>query len=650
MERYRFSESDRAMLEGLPMPFAVFQLVDQRIVTLGVSQGFCDLLGASSHAQAYADMDGNTFTYVHPDDIDRVHSAVLRFVRDGGTLETIYRLRAADGAGYRVLHAVGRHEYPAPGVRLGYIWYMDEGPYMDRDGRPGSGLNQTLTNALHEESILRASRYDSLTDLPAMTYFFELAEAGKAAIDAQGKKAALLFMDLGGMKFYNKKHGFAEGDNLLRSFAGLLGRTFDTQRCCRIGTDHFAAFTPDDGLEDRLRGFFAAWQEMYGENALPVHVGVYSSRIEDVPVSTACDRGKIACDALRGVYASAFNFYSMDMRESLENRQYILDSLDRAIAEGWIRAYYQPIVRALNGRVCDEEALARWIDPEKGMLSPGDFIPVLEDAGLISRLDLYILEKTLEKMHRQAEAGLCIVPHSINLSRADFENCDIVEEIRRRVDAAGTERRLITIEITESMIGSDFDFMKKQVARCQALGFPVWMDDFGSGYSSLDVLQSISFDLIKFDMSFMQRLDEGEGGKIILTELMRMTNARAWTRYARAWRPPSRCASCARSAAPSCRVITTADPSRLSALWSATRRARRSALRIRMSPPTTTRSAASTSMTSLSSQAETTPFSITSSIRCPWASWSFRTTRCVLSAAIRPTGISWCASSTSTSP
>ena len=185
----------------------------------------------------------------------------------------------------------------------------------------------------------------------------------------------------------------------------------------------------------------------------------------------------------------------------------------------------QPIIRAVNERVCDVEALARWIDPEIGFLSPADFIPALEDAGLIYKLDLYMLEQILDSMKEETAAGFYVVPHSINLSRSDFDACDIVEEIRRRVDEADVERSLITIEITESVIGGSFEFMKEQVERFRDLGFPVWMDDFGSGYSSLDVLQSIPFDLIKFDMSFMRKLDEGDGGKIILTELMKMATS-----------------------------------------------------------------------------------------------------------------------------
>ena len=139
-----------------------------------------------------------------------------------------------------------------------------------------------------------------------------------------------------------------------------------------------------------------------------------------------------------------------------------------------------------------------------GLPSPDDFIPYLENAGLIHRMDLYVVDRVLDKILEEKEAGGSPVSHSVNLSRADFVSCDIVEEIRKRVDAAEIPKDLITIEITESMIANDMDFIKKQVDRFRALGFPVWMDDFGSGYSTLDVLQIIHFDLIKFDMNFMK--------------------------------------------------------------------------------------------------------------------------------------------------
>lgn len=263
-------------------------------------------------------------------------------------------------------------------------------------------------------------------------------------------------------------------------------------------------------------------RELNNRNSLPVRIGIYLYRMEPVEPSSACDRAKYACDQNRDQYASGYYYFDKTMLEQANTRQYITSNLDRALKEKWIKVYYQPIIRAANGRVCDEEALARWVDPVKGLLSPADFIPILESTKLITRLDLYVLDQVLEKMKTMQRANLYLVPHSLNLSRADFDSCDIVEEIRQRVDAAGIPREKLTIEITESIIGANFDFMKEQIARFRDLGFRVWMDDFGSGYSSLDVLQSLRFDLIKLDMRFLQNFDKGDASKIILTELIRM--------------------------------------------------------------------------------------------------------------------------------
>ena len=526
MEKYSFSAHEKSWLEGLRQPFAVYQFLNKRVVTLAISDGFCKLFGYSDRDRAYFDMDHDMYKDTHPDDVARIANAAIRFATEGGRYEVVYRTRIPGTPSYRVVHAMGEHVFTDTGVRLAHVWYTDEGAYLDGSDGEASGINCALSNALssalHEESILKASQYDYLTGLPSMTYFFELADAAKAAILKEGGHPVLMYMDFSGMKFYNTKHGFAEGDNLLRAFARILIQTFNSENCCHIGADHFAVVACEEGLEDKLRQMFLECQQKSDGQFPPIHVGIYPSRLENVYVSVACDRAKLACSALRGTYASGFNYYNSELNDDAEKKQYIIENIDRAIREKWIQVYYQPIVRAVNEKVCDEEALARWIDPVAGFLSPGQFIPYLEDAGLIYKLDLYVLDQVLEKMLRQSRTELHIVPHSINLSRSDFDACDIVEEIRKRVDAAGIARDRITIEITESIIGSDFDFMKNQIARFQALGFPVWMDDFGSGYSSLDVLQSIKFDLLKFDMSFMRKLDEGDSGKIILTELMKM--------------------------------------------------------------------------------------------------------------------------------
>lgn len=526
MGKYQLDRAERTVIEKMPVPLAVYKFAKGQIYTLALSDGFCSLFGYPDREQAIKTTENDVFYNTHPDDVARISQTAYRFAAEGGKYEVIFRAKKYEGREDRIFHGVGEHVYSKTGDRLAYVWYTDEGAYSGDEDKQASELNRAFNSALHEESIVRTSRYDFLTGLPSMTHFFELAVERRNEIRQSGGIPALLYMDFHGMKHFNLKYGYAEGDKLLVAFSRCLAGMFGHEACSRFEADHFVAVTELEGIEKKLQRLFDEARLLNESRSLPVHVGIYPQQGRSVIVTMACDRAKFACDALRSSYTSDYNFYSQDMRDERERREYIVENLDRAIEEKWSQVYYQPIVRAVNGRVCDEEALSRWIDPEFGFLSPAEFIPTLEEAGLIYKLDLYVVDQVLEKLRMQEEAGLFIVPQSVNLSRSDFDACDIVEEIRRRVDDAGVSRDKITIEITESVVGSDFEFMKDQIERFKELGFPVWMDDFGSGYSSLDVLQSIRFSLLKFDMSFMKKLDENEGaGKIVLTELMRMATA-----------------------------------------------------------------------------------------------------------------------------
>ncbi len=526
MEKYQFDAEQLRMMERMRVPFAVYQFINRRVVTLVLSDGFCSLFGYQNREQAYYDMDHNMYVNDHPDDAARIADMAYRFAVEGGQYNAVYRTRASDGSGWRIIHALGEHVLTPEGVRLAYVWYTDEGAFVpESDAEEQASpkrLGAALSRSLREESVRLGMHYDFLTGLPDMTHFFELAESERDSIRRSGDRPALLFIDLSGMKYYNRRYGFDEGNALLRAFARLLAIYFGNENCSRFGQDYFAALTPAEGLDRALGQLFRDCRELNGGKSLSVRVGVCLMEPDSTSISAACDRAKLACDGMRNLYVSCVKYFDESMQKDADVKRYIIGSFDRALEERWIKVYYQPIVRAVNGRVCDEEALARWEDPEKGPLSPAEFIPILEDARLIYRLDLYVLDRVLEKLKVLRAEGLHLVPQSLNLSRADFEVCDIVEEVRRRVDDSGLPRSPVTIEITESIIGSDFEFMKEQIQRFRDLGFPIWMDDFGSGYSSLDVLQSLRFDLIKFDMNFMRRFNENESGRVILTELMKM--------------------------------------------------------------------------------------------------------------------------------
>lgn len=207
---------------------------------------------------------------------------------------------------------------------------------------------------------------------------------------------------------------------------------------------------------------------------------------------------------------------------SFNKGKYIIDNFERALKEGWIVVYFQPIVRTSNGRVCGEEALVRWEDPLLGMLNPMDFVPALEAVNEVYKLDLYVLDRTLEKMNEQVRRGLYLVPTSINLSQEDFFACDIVEEVARRVEEANISRHMIAIEISEGSLSIGNDFLISQLEQFQELGFQVWLDDYGSGDIAPALLQMVHFDELKINMYFVRQIVDSESARIVLTELIRL--------------------------------------------------------------------------------------------------------------------------------
>ncbi|SCW29978.1 EAL domain, c-di-GMP-specific phosphodiesterase class I (or its enzymatically inactive variant) [Ruminococcaceae bacterium YRB3002] len=187
--------------------------------------------------------------------------------------------------------------------------------------------------------------------------------------------------------------------------------------------------------------------------------------------------------------------------------EHIRDKIDDAIEQGWIKVYYQPVIRSLTGRLCGFESLARWIDPEYGFLSPADFITTLEDNKLIHKLDSYVVEKVCSDIHDLFEQGREPVPVSINFSRLDFQMCDMLDVVEKAVSKYDVPRDYLHIEITESMMVSDGEFMHKVIDSFRVLGYAIWMDDFGSGYSSFNLLKDYDFDMLKMDMNFLSSMN-----------------------------------------------------------------------------------------------------------------------------------------------
>ena len=516
MKKYVFDKKIKEVLESSCVPFAIFQFLDDRVVTHVITDGLLDIIGLD-RKQAYDQMENHLYDNDHPDDVARIGNATLDFASGKSDFNIVYRTMTPDG--YHILHARGKHVNAPTGERLAVVWYSDEGPYSDENKHL---FEQAMEQLLIQKGSINELGYDPMTGLPNMSYFFKVAAKTRDDIFASGGSPALLYFDLNDMKSYNLQNGFAEGDKLIVGLSRILASHFSNINCSRLSGDHFVVITDEEGIEKKLNEIFEECKNLNDGKSLFVRVGIYNKTGDVVSVGVACDRAKIACDSNRNIAESSYTYFTEELLKASQLRRYILENLDNALENGWIQVYYQPIVRSVSGFVCDEEALARWIDPKMGFMSPADFIPVLEESKLLYKLDLYVLDRILERMKLFKKKGFHIVPCSINISRNDFDACDVVEEIRRRVDDSGVGRDKITVEITESAVGEDIDYLSKQVDLLNELGFYVWMDDYGTGYSSPDNLQQIGFSTIKLDMTFMRSFDKTKKSRIIISELINM--------------------------------------------------------------------------------------------------------------------------------
>ena len=188
--------------------------------------------------------------------------------------------------------------------------------------------------------------------------------------------------------------------------------------------------------------------------------------------------------------------------------EYVISHIDDAIANEWIKVYFQPVIRAITGQLCSAETLARWIDPEVGFLAPDKFIGALEDSKQIYKLDCFMVDCTCKTIADHLEKGYTVCPVSVNFSRLDFLMCDMLEVVETAVAKYNIPRDYLHFEVTESMIAQDEDLMKDVIDRFRTRGYEIWMDDFGSGYSSLTLLKDYSFDLLKLDMRFLSAMTE----------------------------------------------------------------------------------------------------------------------------------------------
>ena len=361
-----------------------------------------------------------------------------------------------------------------------------------------------------------------VTGLLNMMQFMRHASAHMQ--DPLAEPLTFMYFDIENFKSFNQRYGFQQGNRLLRYVADLLRETFEGNLVARFNDDHFAVATQRKNPNDCIQ-FIHERIRVY-DLGLPMEMkaGIYHPPPEVTDVALIMDRAKIACNSIKNTYDLTWAEFDPAMEEEINFRSHIIRSFQEAMIEGYIEVYYQPEIRVMTREICGFEALARWRDPVHGMISPGVFVPVLEDAHLSPQLDLYIIERVCQDVVqvRRDIPDWELLRVSVNLSRADFRLMDMVqavEDVRLRYDIA---RSMLNIEVTEGAMNEDEKFLQGEIARFRAAGYEVWMDDFGSGYSSLNNVKDYVFDVLKIDMNFLRSFETNPKSAIVIRSIVNM--------------------------------------------------------------------------------------------------------------------------------
>lgn len=245
-----------------------------------------------------------------------------------------------------------------------------------------------------------------------------------------------------------------------------------------------------------------------------------SAALRAIPSADTVDCAQVACDSIKQNADVCWAVYTEEMGRRMETRAFVLEHFEDALEDGSIKVFVQPLVRAFTGNVCAVEALARWDTPQGDRLRPDEFIPVLERARLIHKLDAHVIDFVVRSLRADLDAGNPVVPVSLNVSRVDFDLVDVFEVVDRAARSLEIPRDLLRIEVTETAIAERAGAVSDTIKRFRANGYRVWIDDFGSGMSSLNMLKDYEVDGLKIDLMFLRNFNES--ARIIVTSIVRM--------------------------------------------------------------------------------------------------------------------------------
>lgn len=363
------------------------------------------------------------------------------------------------------------------------------------------------------KNIIHDTELDHLTGLYSREYFIEyINQVEKYKAD---RKVDILDINIDHFHLLNELYGRKEGNNALIRIGNILLDFFNNEPgiACRTNADNFIIYCEHrDDHSKILDLLIDGLSDASMFHKIRLRMGVYCDADKSLLVENWLDRAKTACDKIRGDYSKNIEYYSNEFYEKSKYQEKLINDIDDAIKNKDLIVFYQPKynIKGDEPTLRSAEALIRWKHPELGMINPGDFIPLFESNGLIQKLDQYVWEEAAKQVGIWKKEYGVSIPVSVNVSRMDIYFPELKENFVRLLNENGLDSHELMLEITESAYSENAEELISIVEKLRAEGFLIEMDDFGSGYSSLNMITSIPIDALKLDMKFVRNMEKDD--------------------------------------------------------------------------------------------------------------------------------------------
>lgn len=364
---------------------------------------------------------------------------------------------------------------------------------------------ENIINFRETAAMANQFKYDHMTGLYSKGFFYQRVR--DVLLQNPEREYDIICSNIENFKLFNDVFGVQAGDRLLCEIAKYFkdeGR--EQEFFGRLSADRFVCLRERKEVyhEENFQKFGEQINNLSNAKNIIVKWGIY--RIEDrsVPVEQMCDRVLLAADSIKGQYHKCVAVYDDTMRDQLLREQMIVGEMENALKESQFTVYLQPKYSLNDDGLAGAEALVRWNHPERGFISPGEFVPVFEKNGFITQMDCFVWERACALLREWRDKGYPRIPLSVNVSRADFYQADLVDILSGMVKKYRLSPTDLHLEITESAYTENPAQILSTVEKLRKQGFILEMDDFGSGYSSLNMLNQMKLDVVKLDMKFVQ--------------------------------------------------------------------------------------------------------------------------------------------------